>query len=308
MESGSREGKGSPTGSCLSIFWCFRVVIAVQCAGLAGRYLFASNESESDVFGFLFFDRGWPEGLAQLIDDVGSYGCLVSMVALVTSGLFWPRSSGPQAHRGIGFVALYVENAALILIATWFFLLAAAHSARGETNAEFAIAEHAVRFTTPLAMLLLLRKFATSGINFAKVATLLLTAAAASTFIAHGYVAQLSPPHGPFVDLILLSDLRLFQFGLEQSTAETLLKIIGWADIVVGALLLLTRWRMMAVYMIIWGLITAASRMTAFGVSAWPETFIRAANGGAPLVLLLLYTNIMHSKDPIRVGDSSDES
>ena len=178
----------------------------------------------------------------------------------------------------------------LIFVAAWSFLLAAAHTARGGSYAEFAIGEHAVRFTTPLALLLLLCSSSAVSVRLARVAAILLTFAVVATFAAHGYVAQRL--HGPFVDLILLTDMNCFHLGIEQSTAETLLKIIGWADILVGVLLMMTRWKAVAAYMIIWGLITASSRMTAFGILAWPETLIRVANGGAPLVLFMLYRSL----------------
>lgn len=292
-------------GSLFAILWCLRIVIAFQCLGLAGRYLFSASESESDIFEYLYFDIGWPEHWAQLVDDVGAYGCLLSMIVLIVAGCLPARRSGKQQRRKSAMVARYLEYAALIFIGAWFFLLAAAHMARGEAYAEFAIGEQAVRFATPLAMIMLLCCLTASSLQFlAKTTSIMLTVAVVATFTVHGYVAlQL---HGPFVDLILLTDMRLFQFGFEQSTAETLLRIIGWADIVVGALLLITRWRVIAVYMIVWGLITAASRMTAFGSVAWPETFIRAANAGAPLVLLLLYQFLMPKKDGIQSGIARD--
>ncbi len=281
---------GVKRGSWSVILWTLRIVIAIQCMGAAGCYLFSSNESESDIFGILFFDLGWPEKLAQTTDDAGAYGCLVSALVLIAVGLFWPRGLEPQKWSQTRMVCAGLEYAALIFVAVWFFLLAAAHTARGGSFSEFAIGDHAVRFITPLTLLLLLRSFSAVSIRLARAAAMLLTFAVVATFASHGYVAQRL--HGPFVDLILLTDMNCFHLGIEQSTAETLLKIIGWADILVGVLLLMTRWKVVAGYMIIWGLITASSRMTAFGIPAWPETLIRVANGGAPLVLLLLYRGL----------------
>lgn len=280
------------------ILWCMRIIIALQCIGLSGRYLFSAYESESDVFGYLFFDIGWPEKLAQLIDDVGAYGCLVSAIVLIAAGLLPLRWSQPQKPSRIGFAARALEYAALMFVATWAFLLAATHMARGEMFAEYSFGEHAVRFVTPLTMILLLLSSTASSKTLVKAAALILTVAAASTYVVHGYVAQ--QLHGPFIDLILLSDMRIFKLEIDQSTAETALQVIGWTDIVVGVLLLVTRWRLIAAYMIFWGVITATSRMTAFGFAAWPETLMRAANAGAPLVLLLLYQNLKTKSDGLQ--------
>lgn len=294
IESDVVDDPKPDSGSCNVILWCLRIVITVQCVGVAGRYLFSPNECESDVFGYLFFDAGWPEKLAQLIDDVGAYGCVVSAIVLIVAGLVSLTPSAIQPPPKSGWVSRYLEYAALVFIATWAFFLAAAHMIRGEVYAEFALAEQAVRFVTPLAMVLLLRYSINSSVILVRAATIGLTLAVVATFAVHGYIAQ--ELYGPFVDLILLSDMRLFKFGIEQSTAETFLEFIGWADIVVAALLLLTRWRMIAAYMMIWGLITAASRLTAFGFVAWPESLIRIANAGAPLVLLLLYQKLRPKK------------
>lgn len=288
IESGTGGKQDSRTGPGHAILGCLRIVVVLQCVGVAGRYLFSVNESESNIFGFLFFDIGWPEKLAQGIDDTGAYGCVISGAFLVVAGVF-SIGRGDGVRRGRLRVAQWLDFVALTYVTTWMFLLAVAQMLRGEMYAELAIGEQAVRFTTPFAMLLLLHSFGERAGGLARIAGIILLLATAVTFGSHGYVA--TQLHGPFVDLILLTDLRLTKFGLGQSSAEILLGIIGWADIVVAALLLLTRWRPIAVYMAIWGLISAASRMTAFGLVAWPETLIRVANAGAPFALLLIYTD-----------------
>jgi len=256
--------------------------------GVAGLYLFSVNESESNIFGFLFFDVGWPEKLVQRIDDMGAYGCVISGTLLILVGVF---SIGrfDCVPRRRWRVAQWLDCVALIYVATWMCLLAVAQMLRGEMYAELAIAEQAVRFATPFALFLLLLGSAERPGGLARIAGIILLLATVATFGSHGYVA--TQLHGPFVDLILLTDMRLTKFGMGQSSAEILLGTIGWADIIVAALLLLTRWRWIAVYMAIWGLISAASRMTAFGPVAWPETLVRAANAGAPFALFLIYTD-----------------
>ncbi len=269
-----------------AIIWSLRIVIAIQCVGIAGRYVLSTIESESDIYSYLFFDFGWPENLAQTLDDVGAFGCLIAAMALIANGFVSSKATKEQASRRIS-VSRFVDVSALLFVAIWTFTLAFAHSVRGELFAELALGEQAVRFTTPIVMLLLLGGLERSSRKLAYFAICLLTVATVTTFVVHGYKAIQS--YGAFTDLILLTDQRLLHFEFRQATAEKLLLVIGWADIIVAALLLVTRWRVIAVYLMLWGLITAASRMTAFGMNAWPDTLIRAANAGAPLVLLLLY-------------------
>ena len=284
----------------LAILWCFRIVIALQCVGIGGRYVLSSNESESDVYGFLFFDHGWPEYSAQLIDDIGAYVCLFSGLILIVNGIVLSRKPSLRLLR----IILLVDTALLIIVASWTFILAATHSVRGEVYAELTLGELAVRFATPVAMLIYLRGFGNSSKKFTLIATGVLTIAVTATFAVHGYKAQLL--YGPFTDLILLTDQRLFQSDMEQATAESLLYLIGWTDIIVAGLLLFTRWRVVSFYMMLWGLISASSRLTAFGFAAWPETLIRSANWGAPLLLLCLIQIRVKFKNQSELSQTTD--
>ena len=226
------------------------------------------NEVESDVYGWLFFDHGWPEAIAQRIDDAGAWLTLLAGISVLVPG--WRR---------IGRDAI-----ACTVIAIWILAMAVTHSLRGDVYAEWSLAETAVRYAAPLALICLTWK---PDHRLARpIAIGLLTLATAATFTIHGVKAiQL---HGPFTDLILLSNLRWTNWDLSQSLAERILLTIGWVDCLVAACLLLARSRPILLYMMFWGFITAASRTTAFGLPAWPETLLRAANGGLPLVLLLL--------------------
>jgi hypothetical protein len=286
--------------SSVAVLWCLRIVIVIQCVGIAGRYVLSTYESESDVYGLLYFDLGWPEKVAQLIDDVGGWGCLVSAVVLVVNGCVSDRNSlgrGLADHAPAESRLCFIVDAiVLIFVATWTISLGASHMIRGELYAELALGELAVRFFAPIGLLLLLQAASASSRKLMLIATGLLTVAAAMTFAVHGYKAI--QQYGPFVDLILLSDNRIFGIGPKQATTESILLIIGWTDIVVAALLLATRWRVVAAYMFLWGLITAFSRMTALGMVAWPETLIRSANAGVPLVLWFLYQNRFSARSP----------
>ena len=58
--------------------WVLRWVVVIQCVGLGGRYLLSSGETESDIYGWLYFDLLWPERICQGIDDAGMVLTLVA--------------------------------------------------------------------------------------------------------------------------------------------------------------------------------------------------------------------------------------
>ena len=267
-----------------AVLWWFRIIIGLQSIGIAGRYVFASNET--DIYGLLFFDHGWPESWAQQIDDAGAFACGVIAIILISNGLVSSLQSARNPDASRSRISIFVDVVSLVFIAGWTFLLAAAHAVRGELFAELALGEIAVRMATPVAMIFLLLNGHLWRNRRIPAATIILVISAAITFAIHGYKAL--QQYGPFTDLILLTDQQIFQFGVEQDRAERDLIWIGRLDIGVAVVLLATRWQLVAGYMIVWGFITAARRMTAFGVEAWPDTLIRAANWGAPLLLLFL--------------------
>ncbi len=266
---------------------CLRVVIALQSLGIAGRYLLSANETESDVYGYLYFDLGIPESMAQAIDDVGAGGCLLSASVLLANGLLVGIGSSLHSRFRKPSAVRWLDRAALLWVAAWSIVMAAAHTVRGDAFAELSFGEYAVRFAAPVAFMLILAARNVSATNRrTKVAFWMLSIGAAATFAVHGYKAIGS--YGPFVDLILLTDSRLWHFEVSQLTAERCLLVIGWVDLLVAAMLLLWRWPSAAIYMTVWGLLTSVSRLTAYGETAWPETLIRAANWGVPLAVLLL--------------------
>jgi len=75
-------------------------------------------------------------------------------------------------------------------------------------------------------------------------------------------------------------------FGIGQSMAYTLMPFVGVVDIALGLLLLVYPVRAAALWLVVWGLITASLRP----VSGEPfaEFIERAGNYGAPFVLLLV--------------------
>ncbi|TWU22254.1 hypothetical protein Pla52o_33100 [Novipirellula galeiformis] len=288
MNQLENEVSTDPAGSEQSTAWCIAMsgvyrclllVLVLQCVGVAGRYYWSPNEMESDVYGLLYFDWSWSEEVAQRIDDVGTLGCCVAafFVALTARLSLCPGEAKSGAL--LPWVSRFVFRASLAWILLWMFLLALIFMIRGDAFSELALGEHAVRYGLPMALLV----FSIPRIRF--IGLWVLRFAVAATFMVHGYKAIQF--YGPFTDLILLSDAKWLGSSVDQSAAERGLLVIGVIDVVAGVLLLVTRWRAIAVYMACWGVVTALSRMTAFGFNAWPESLIRVANGGVPLALVL---------------------
>jgi hypothetical protein len=171
-------------------------------------------------------------------------------------------------------------------------------------------AGHAVRYAAPLA-LLLLTAFPEKG-NVCRVEWLLRWGVA-GTFVCHGLCALWLKPS--FVDLIIgtmnlflgdpvftavsFQDLEeaLTIAASRQAIAESALPIIAIQDFILVALLLLPgkRIKTIALWMAVWGFVTATSRMTAYGWEHWHDLALRICNGGIPL-FLWFHWNSMESK------------
>lgn len=288
MDENDAKLNSSNDGRCSdwrqTLIDCLRIVVAIQCFGIAGRYLFSEFESESHIFEYLVFETGTAESLAQGLDDAGAYLCLAAGVlftanlALKPNVLIAGNRKQPTLHW------LEVFGAGLVVV--WTVADALTHTARGGVYSELTIGEVAVRLASPIALILLCQFC--KRVNSARtVVKWILTIAISVTFLVHGYKAIAH--FGPFCDLILLTDMRLFQFEFSQAKAESALTIIGWVDIGLAIVLLFGRYKSVAIYMLIWGLVTSVSRMTAMGWPAWPESLMRAANWGAVLALLILW-------------------
>ena len=274
---------------------CLRLIVSIQCVGAAGKYLLSAREQESSLYGLLFFDWGWDESTAQSLDDVGAWFCLVAAILFGLTACFDllanRRASGGLPPRWL----TWLEFPILIFVAGWFFTLAWAEMMRGGVYTEWAIAEQAVRFMTPLALAIgLIVRDQGSAKRSSYVISGMLQISVAATFAVHGWKAIAG--YGPFVDLILLSDSLPWVGSMSQTFAERLLWAIGWIDVGLALLIVGVRWRWVALYMAFWGFLTVTSRVVALGVEAWPESLIRIANGGAPLGLFFLFQQLRQVK------------
>jgi uncharacterized membrane protein YphA (DoxX/SURF4 family) len=78
-------------------------------------------------------------------------------------------------------------------------------------------------------------------------------------------------------------------FGIGNTLAYKMMPVVGVADILMGLMLLVYPVRIIVLWLVVWGFITAALRP--LSGEAFPELIERAGNFGAPLVLLMLSDN-----------------
>ncbi len=101
--------------------------------------------------------------------------------------------------------------------------------------------------------------------------------ASAMCFIGHGAFGIITKP-------IWCNYFALF--GIDKTMAYRLMPLLGTVDILLGLLLLIKPIRAIAVWLIVWGIITALCRP--LSGESFAEFIERAGNFGAPLCLLLL--------------------
>jgi len=299
-------------GRVQTIQWILRGVLLLQALGLGTRYLFPQYKSESDIHGWLYLDHEFPndateadelkrEALALRVDNVGNWAYLISAFVLFGVPLLTRLVKCGRREPFRGISPLLWQGPLLLYLIVWLSMINAAHMVRdGDLFAKWAFGEQAVRILAPLALLMLLPCPGRQVLPTARTidAVGVLRFAAAMTFFVHGLKALYL--HGPFVDLILQSGGNLLgeNFSLQQQDTTWPLRLIGAVDIAVAFLLVTTRLRFVAAYMAFWGLVTAASRMTATGFGPFADPFtigrygeflIRAANGGAPLAIFFFW-------------------
>lgn len=244
---------------------CLRIAVCAMCVGASLSALRYDNAITST----LFMNLRWPYDTAVQLVDVGSW------VLLVAAGLCWFRRTAP---------------AAAWVIAVWMGALMLANSVQSVMLAWVQPFAEAVRFLGPAALALMAPVGPGSGTarprRFA-CGVWLLRIAAAGTFFGHG-VEALSL-RASFVDLLMGTVESLFGMRLGQDTVEMLLPAIGAIDIALAGAILVCRSRVVAAYMALWGVATAASRIVHAGLDNYLETLLRTPNGGVPLVLFLFW-------------------
>ena len=266
--------------------WFLRILIVIQSLGYAAKLV-----GPSALNSFLLGPMGDPS--VTNIDRSVQVFLWFSSVALLGLGFLRPTP---------GSILRKVDFALLGLVAIWSFVLAIFSWWINPGNAFHATDPigHAVRFAAPFALILFLAfpcQQRESKIEW------VLRWGVAGTFIGHGLCALWIKPS--FIDLIVgtmnlfLGDPVLAAESSEalqealaiaasrQAFAESALPIIAIQDFILVALLLLPgkRIKTIALWMAVWGFVTAMSRMTAYGWDHWHDLALRICNGGIPLFL-----------------------
>lgn len=253
-----------------------RLGLVAQCWGLYGIAL-SKNTALNGVF-FLSLDLSEP--LAKLIDQGGATLAMTAAMA----ALWWPRTW------------------MLGLISAWMMLVALASWHQGGAPfSQWSVLAWSIRWGAPLALLCWMRwpKAPERGEWLAR-------GVIASTFALHG-VEALSL-HPAFVDLIIGAGHRFFGVWWAQSTVHLMLRVIGAVDLIVAALLLSgKRWTKLAMYLALWGFVTALSRVVEWGPSGWAEASLRACHGALPLALWWRWRKIKSKTTTSQSDEGADE-
>ena len=257
-----------------------RVIVAIQCLGAATQNL--SMGVEWPVANFLVVEMDYGR---VMVDQYATYAAY----ALIACGILtllrpcWP---------------------VLLPVTVWFIAGSLVKVVRNESPLSILEpVEHAARYTAPLALMVLdfWPPSFKSHLGRTVVAMWLLRLAAAATFIGHGLVALYQAVNGGhFIDLLTSTTSAVLGRDLSMDEARAGLSIIGGVDLGVAISLLCSRAKPVALYMAAWGFATAATRMIAAGPAAFPETLVRVANGGLPLVLLL-YWSLSIKEGPVEI-------
>ena len=255
-----------------------RVVVAIQCWGMAAARLHHDQQTPLSEFLANGYDLGADK--IPLLEDYAAYA-LIGCGLLTLLRPCWP---------------------VLIPVVVWQAAIAITTALAGEgTIPLLEPAEQATRFLTPMALLIIdfWPPRLKPGLTLTRASIGLLRLGTCATFAAHGLVAIYQFRHGGnFVDLILFSFEKVFQYDVERELAQNALAVIGALDVAVALSLLTSRSRALALWMAFWGLLTACSRTLAYGLEGYDMTLIRIANGGAPLAILIFWVSAVREQKP----------
>jgi hypothetical protein len=269
-----------------NLLWFLRILVIVQSMGYAAKLA-----APSALNSFLLGSMGDP--FVTYLDQSVQVFLWFSSAALLGLGFLNPLARS---------LARRIDFTLLGLLAGWSFVLAIFSWWVNPGNPFHATDPigHAVRFAAPVALLLFI---AFPGREQESKIEWVLRWGVAGTFIGHGLYALWMKPS--FIDLIVgtlnlfLGDPILTAGSLEaleeafavaasrQAFAELALPIIAIQDFILVALLVLPRKRIktIALWMAVWGFVTAVSRMTTYGWDHWHDLALRICNGGIPLFL-----------------------
>lgn len=232
---------------------------------------------------------GWQRQMDSAADNWQSIGQLLAAVSAATAAWCWSVRLWPLAAAGAAIVVLWQTAAVLLEPAAgpeppWHLRRAA------------QMVDHLPRLAAPIALAWLWRwrpRTAPPGntrsagdVKAVRRIGWFLAAAAAAMFLLHAAKLIFAPDS---VEVFLTRSFqRWYGYSLDRDAVQRTLWTIAAVDLGAVAALAIGRTRGSLCYMALWGMMTAASRVSAYGLFAWEEAFLRSANGGAALAALFL--------------------
>lgn len=300
-----------PDRTFTAAVWLLRIGILIHAAGLFAA-VFATRQTHFGNYLFLGLFDNRPG-----IDDPYMTAVLVEKITV-------------SVFMALALVAVVRPWAPLLLVIAAYVLAEAVCGTlqAGYRFSEWTVPASALRWGLPLVLLILV---ALPRLNCCRrwrlpLAAQLLALLVATVFFVHGYLAWRADPR--FIDLILGSSVKLFDFRPTEARAVSWLKAIALVDFAVAlaallspaAFLLAARrrrqpspagapatppgrgWRRawaptLFLWLAFWGLVTALSRMVSLGypggMSEYPEVLLRASHVVGPLALWALCNGII---------------
>ncbi|MEM7531797.1 MAG: hypothetical protein AAF639_06465 [Chloroflexota bacterium] len=163
----------------------------------------------------------------------------------------------------------------------------------------------AARYMLPIALLMLMQWYNNQYVKQGRgvvesIPTGVMTVmrlSIALTFFGHGTKVMFHS--SKFLGLIEKSSITFFGMPIfSEAAIYLMLDAIAIIDLVVVFLILATRWNWVPIYMGLWTLMTASSRVTANGIASWDDIVIRASYYGIPLAIFFMYQWLnMHEQE-----------
>jgi hypothetical protein len=213
----------------------------------------------------------------------------------------------------LSLAALIRPHCALLLPVSGYMLaeaLARRHEL-GYVFSEWALTAQAPRYLTPLAIVFLIAGFRRAELfSWCRIGgAAILRVALALVFAVHGLEALKAHPE--FVDLVISSAANLFGVRVSERTVTLALDVIGILDLAVAAGILFRPHPAVLWWAAFWGALTALSRVTAYGLGAYPEVLVRMTHALAPVALWWLARaatskrNLLHQSPEVEASVSA---
>jgi hypothetical protein len=271
--------------------WLLRLAVAGFCAGAAVT-----------LFG-------------KLGSGIGTYFFLEHTVAHATVAYYERLTAWLLLALGVAALirphwAYLLPLAVLIGLEAW-----ARRFNGGAPFAEWTPYAYALRALAPIALALLFSReiHALLGARRTLITTgWTLRVGLAVIFCIHGIEAFLGHPR--FIDYLIGTSWNLLGVELSEANTRLIMQGIGVVDVAAALAVIVKPARPVLYWMAFWGLITALSRVTTFGLGMHFEVLLRFSHFLAPLALVYLIgaarslAPAREEEDPSRCGRSHDRA